>query len=90
MFRRSLDINEGLLLVQPRDSRLDSSIHMFAVFMNLCVIWINSDWKIVDKVLAKAWYPIYIPKKPAMYVLEIHPDHFDNYAIGDHLDHKDN
>jgi uncharacterized membrane protein (UPF0127 family) len=42
MFRSHLAPEEGLLLVQPRDSRLDSAIHMLFVFMDLAVIWINS------------------------------------------------
>jgi len=82
MFRRRLATHEGLLLTLRRDSRLDAAIHMLCVPFDLAIFWINSDMEIVDKVLAKAWRPAYIPRRPARYVLEIHPQHLDDYDIG--------
>lgn len=86
MFKSHLDRQAGLLLVQSRDSRIDSSIHMLFVFMDLAVIWINSDQVVVDRVLARAWRPAYLPAQPARYILEIHPDRLDEFHIGDHVD----
>jgi uncharacterized membrane protein (UPF0127 family) len=83
MFRSKLDQQSGLLLVQPRDSRIDSSIHMLFVFMDLAVIWINSVGVVVDIVLAQAWHPFYSPRSPARYILEIHPSRIDEFKIGD-------
>jgi len=82
-FRSHLSRDEGLLLVGTRDSRLDSSIHMLFVSFDLAVLWINSENKVVDKVLAKSWRPAYFSKQPAKYVLEIHPDRWEDYEIGD-------
>jgi uncharacterized membrane protein (UPF0127 family) len=82
-FRPRLSQDEGLLLVGTRDSRLDSSIHMFFVSFDLSVIWINSNMQVVDKVLAKSWRPAYFSKQPAKYVLEIHPDRWNDFQIGD-------
>jgi uncharacterized membrane protein (UPF0127 family) len=79
MFRRQLASNEGLLLVQPRDSRLDSSIHMFFVPFDLAVFWIDSTMTVVDRVLARSWRPAYFSRLPARYILEIHPDRWDEY-----------
>jgi uncharacterized membrane protein (UPF0127 family) len=82
-FRSRLARDEGLLLVGRRDSRLDSSIHMLFVSFDLGVFWINSEHRVVDKVLAKSWHPAYFSKEPAKYVLEIHPDRWGEYEIGD-------
>ena len=82
-FHPPLSRDEGLVLVGTRDSRLDSSIHMFFVSFDLCVVWINSQMQVVDKVLAKSWRPAYFSKQPAKYVLEVHPDHWDEFQIGD-------
>ena len=82
-FRTRLARDEGLILAGKRDSRLDSSIHMLFVSFDLTVVWINSDMKVVDKILAKSWRPAYFPKAPAKYVLEIHPDRWENFQIGD-------
>ena len=88
-FRSRLAPDEGLLLVGKRDSRLDSSIHMLFVFFDLSVIWIDSGLKVVDKVLAKSWHPAYFSKQPARYVLEIHPERWGDFEIGDGVEFKD-
>jgi len=88
-FRPRLSRDEGLLLVGTRDSRLDSSIHMLFVAFDLTVIWINSEMQVVDKVLAKSWRPAYLSKQPARYVLEIHPERWADYEIGDIVQFKD-
>jgi uncharacterized membrane protein (UPF0127 family) len=87
-FRARLPQDEGLLLVGKRDSRLDSSIHMLFVPFDLSVIWINSAMQVVDKVLAKAWRPAYFSKHPAKYVLEIHPERWRDFEIGDGVEFK--
>lgn len=86
MFRPRLDPDDGLLLVEKRDSRLDTSIHMFFVPFDLAVFWINSDMTVVDKVIARAWKPAYFPKANARYTLEIHPNRWADYEIGDKVE----
>ena len=81
-FRHEISPTEGLLLVQKRDSRLDASIHMLAVSFDLAVIWIDSSLTVVDKVLAKSWHLSYAPQKKAQYILEIHPDRWNDFEIG--------
>lgn len=88
-FRSHLGPDEGLLLVGKRDSRIDSSIHMFFVPFDLSVIWINSTGQVVDKVLARPWRPAYFPKQPARYALEIHPERWGDFEIGDGVEFKD-
>ena len=89
MFRSRLALDEGLLLVEMRDSRLDTSIHMFFVPFDLAVFWINSEMTVVDKVIAKSWRPAYFSKADAKYTLEIHPGRFGDYEIGDKVEFKD-
>jgi uncharacterized membrane protein (UPF0127 family) len=88
MFRASLEVDEGLLLVEKRDSRLDTSIHMFFVPFDLAVFWINAEMTVVDKVIAKSWRPAYFPKTEARYTLEIHPSRWGNFEIGDKVEFK--
>ena len=40
----------------------------------------------VDKVIAKPWRPAYFPAEAARYTLEIHPDRFADYTIGDRVE----
>lgn len=88
-FRRELAPTEGLLLVQKRDSRIDTAIHMLAVSFDLAVIWIDSSMMVVDKILAKSWRLAYTPKKAAQYILEIHPDRLDEFEIGNKVQFED-
>ena len=85
MFRPRLVRDEGLVLVGTRDSRLESSIHMFFVSFDLTVLWVDSGMKVVDKALAKSWRPVYVSKKPAQYVVEIHPERWGDFEIGDEV-----
>ena len=85
MFRSGLHPDEGLLLVESRDSRLDASIHMFFVPFDLAVFWINSGHIVVDKVLAKSWRPAYLPKAPARFTLELHAARWDDYRVGEEV-----
>jgi len=87
--RARLSRDEGLLLVGKRDSRLESSIHMLFVSFDLAVIWINSNMQVVDKILAKSWRPAYFSKQSAKYVLEIHPERWEEYEIGDAVEFQD-
>ena len=88
MFRSRLARDEGLVLVGIKDSRLDSSIHMFFVSFDLTVLWVNSQMKVVDKVLARSWRPMYFSKIPARYVVEIHPERWGDFEIGDEVQFK--
>ena len=88
-FRSRLAREEGLLLVGGRDSRVDSSIHMLFVSFDLSVIWINASMQVVDKVLAKSWRPAYFSRQPARYVLEIHPERWNDFEVGDRVEFKD-
>jgi uncharacterized membrane protein (UPF0127 family) len=87
--RSDLAREEGLVLVGKRDSRIDSSIHMLFVSFDLAVVWINADMHVVDRVLAKSWKPAYFSKQPAKYVLEVHPDRWDEFQIGDKVQFRD-
>ena len=88
-FRSRLSPTEGLVLVGKRDSRLDSSIHMLFVSFDLTVLWVNASMQVVDKVLAKSWRPAYISKQPATYVVELHPNQWDNFNLGDTVEFSD-
>ena len=78
-------MQRGLLLVQKRDSRMDAAIHMLGVFFDLGIVWINEAGQVVDTCLARSWRLAYVPKQPARYILEIHPDRLSEFNIGDQV-----
>ncbi|MBL7164263.1 MAG: DUF192 domain-containing protein [Anaerolineales bacterium] len=88
-FRRSLPDDEGLLLVQGRESRLDAAIHMLFMWMDIAVVWLNDQKRVVDICLARRWRPIYVPQAPASYVLELSPAWQGNFAVGDQIDFEE-
>lgn len=89
MFRKELAHNEGLILVESRESRVDTSIHMLFVWTDLAVIWMNAQNEVVDTVLARAWRPFYAPAKPAQYTLEVHPSRLNEFKVGDKVEFID-
>lgn len=88
-FRRSLSSQEGLLLIQKKDDRMDAAIHMLAVFMDLAIVWINTNGVVVDLRLARSWRPIYVPQKPARYILEIAPERLADFQVGDKVEFEE-
>lgn len=84
-FRRALEPDEGLLLVQKQDSIINASIHMFFMRIQIGVIWINQENIIVDARLAKPWIPAYFPAQPARYILETHPQRLRDFHVKDHI-----
>jgi uncharacterized membrane protein (UPF0127 family) len=83
MFKKHISDDQGLLLVQNSDGKVNSSIHMMFMWIDLAVIWINSDFKVVDRIIARRWKLGYFPKSPAMYVLETGVSHINDFNIGD-------
>ena len=85
MFSRKLKLDHGVILVDNVETRMNTSIHMMFMFYDITVLWLDKQMAVVDKVLARKWAPIYIPKKPAQYVMELHHSKFSEYSIGDKL-----
>ena len=83
MFYRSIPNDWGLILAHPRDSRVDTGIHMLFMFFDLGIVWINHANEIVETAPAKKWVSMIVPKKPARYVLEIAPERLGEFQVGD-------
>ncbi len=83
MLAAPLNENEGALLVEAADNRLDSAIHMLFMNYDIAAIWINSKNIVVDAKLARKWRPFYVPQKAARYILETHVQHLNQFNIGD-------
>lgn len=85
MFRSRLRAGEALILVEARDSRSAAAIHMFFVPFPIAVVWIDNSGRVVDKVIARPWRPLYAPQAPACYVLETAPEFLGRVSIGDEV-----
>lgn len=85
-FRRTIPAGEGLVLVEGKESRVNTSIHMLFVFFELGVIWVNDAGEVVDKVRARPWRLSYMPRLPARYVIEGQPEILERVAVGDRID----
>jgi uncharacterized membrane protein (UPF0127 family) len=85
MFSKELKLDQGIILVEDDETRMNTSIHMMFMSYDLTVLWLDKELVIVDKILARKWVPFYIPKKPVQYVVELHRSKFSEYSIGDKL-----
>jgi uncharacterized membrane protein (UPF0127 family) len=85
MFKPSIGPAEGILLVEKRESILDTSIHMLFMKFNITTVWLDAHYKVVDATLARRWRLAYAPCAPAQYVLETHPDRLVDFRKGDQL-----
>ena len=89
MFRRALRPGEALMLVEGRDSRSATAIHMFFVPFSIAAVWINSAGRVVDQVEARPWRPFYAPREPARYTLETDPAFLQKISLGDEIVFED-
>lgn len=85
MLRSHLAPDEGLLMVEPTESRVNAAIHMFFMRFSLCVVWFDRNCRVVGVTLAHPWRPYYAPPAPAKYILETHPDRIHDFQVGDQL-----
>ena len=88
-FRKSLNPQEGLLLVQSRENRLDAAIHMLFMAMDLTVVWINDKKIVVDIQKMRRWRPFYVPVQPARFILELDESWLPYFRAGDQLDFEE-
>jgi uncharacterized membrane protein (UPF0127 family) len=86
MFRPPLREDEAYIFAEGRESRRLTTIVMLFVFFPIAVIWLDAQKKVVDKVLARPFYPYYAPRQPAQYYLECHPNTLQRVEIGDQLE----
>ena len=85
-YRRRLDPGDALILVKPKDSIVNSSIHMLWVFFPIAAVWINDKGRVTKTQLARPWRPYYASPEPARYVLEAAPTLLERVKVGDELD----
>lgn len=85
MLHPPLQPNQGALLVEDHDSRMNAAIHMLFMRFDLCVVWINAASRVVDVQICRRWKPVYVPAQPARYILETHVTQVDQFAIGDQV-----
>jgi uncharacterized membrane protein (UPF0127 family) len=83
MGHKPLQAHEGLLFVETKAGRLNSSIHMMFMSFDIAVIWVDETCHVIDKIIAKKWQLFYAPRRPALYTLELHSSNYDEFIIGD-------
>ncbi len=84
-FTRQLPEHEGLLFVTGHEGQAHTAIHMFFVFYDIGVVWLDKAGVVVDKKLARPWRPAYAPRAPAQYYIEALPSILDRVEAGDQL-----
>jgi uncharacterized membrane protein (UPF0127 family) len=85
MFSRQIPVDYGIILVEYKESKINTSIHMMFMNFDLSGLWLNKSLGVVAKGPAKRWVPIYLPKTRAQYVVELHSNQIANFSIGDQL-----
>ncbi len=88
MFRRPLESRSGLLLVEGRESRTGTSIHMAFVRFPIGVAWLDSAGRVVDCRVAAPW-KVYAPSRPARFVLESSVDLVERVEVGEVVEFVD-
>lgn len=86
MFRKKLGNGNALLFILPKESRMESSIHMMFVFFPIDVLWLDKNFKVIDKRLnIKPFSFNHTPKESAKYVVEAAAGKFSSLELEEKL-----
>ena len=90
MFASKEKVKKGMCLVMlgKSDKKFGVGIHMFFCFYPYDVLFINSDFRVVDKKILTPWSSSYTPKKPVKYIIESWKGTFKDINIGDKIQIK--
>ncbi len=85
MFEDKTKFDYALVFEFPRESRIESSLHMIFVFFPIDVIFLSKEKKVVDKTSMQPFNTNYTPKKPAKYVIEMPFGKAKSVKMGDKI-----
>ncbi len=85
MLHPPLDEYRGIVLVESRDSRANTTIHMLFMRFDIAAIWLNARLEVVDVKVARRWKLAIPPRAPASYVIETRVDYADLFHPGDKI-----
>ena len=87
---RSMLLKENALIIaENAESKLGASIHMMGMFFDLGIVWLNSKFEVVDAQAAYRWRSFLLPGSPAQFIIELHLERLNEFAIGDQIEFKD-
>jgi uncharacterized membrane protein (UPF0127 family) len=84
-WRRELPREQGIVLVDRAESRLNSAIHMLGMFFDLGIVWLDAAKRVVDVRQARRWRSILLPRKPAQFVIECAVERLEEFRVGDQI-----
>ena len=85
MFRPGIQTDEGIILSENSEDRINTAIHMFFMRFDIAVIWLDQHMRVVDTRLARRWQAIIFPRNKAQFVVETHPERLNDFKIGDQV-----
>jgi uncharacterized membrane protein (UPF0127 family) len=83
MFSGENKISKGVCLVKSREDKI--GVTMLFCFYPLEILFIDSNFKVVDKVILKPWILSYTPKKSYKHIIESSVGKFKDINIGDKI-----
>ena len=76
-------IKKGICMVTSGIEEKRTPLDMLFCFYPYEILFVDSDFRVVGKIILKPWTLSYVPKKPCKYVIESLPGTFKNVKIGD-------
>lgn len=80
--------NFDFALVFPflRNERVGASLHMLFVSFPICVLFLNSEKKVLEKAILQPWLLNFTPRQACRFVIEMPVQRAENVQVGDFLD----
>ena len=87
MFASKKKCEKGVCMVMPtqKDVRFGSTVTMWFCFHRLEILFVNSNFEVVDKAILRPFKNSYTPIKECIYVIECFPGKLNKIKIGDKI-----
>lgn len=83
MFASKKRLKKGICLQFPSDVLKGAAITMWFCFLKYEILFVNSKFEVVDKIVLNPWKLSYIPKAKCKYVFESSVGTFKDINVGD-------
>ncbi|AJF60180.1 MAG: hypothetical protein QT03_C0001G0685 [archaeon GW2011_AR10] len=87
MFESKKKFDYALVFPLPYESKSGASIHCFFVFFPIDIVFLGKNRRVVDvKESIAPFTPLYVPKKPAKFFVELPAGKAKGISVGDELE----
>lgn len=86
MFEKPENFDFALVFPFSKDEKVKASLHMLFVGFPICVLFLNSGKRVIEKAVLKPWLLNFTPRQACKFVIEMPVQKGESISVGDFLE----